>query len=72
VQFRDGAQARLNGVGELRFVAGHTVDVHDRGGQERNVLAEVKRKGGRFRGGFGSHEASLVRSWCLPVDRLGQ
>jgi hypothetical protein len=42
VQFRDGAQPRLNGVGELRFVAGHTVDVHDRGGQERNVLAEVK------------------------------
>ncbi len=42
LQLRDGAQGRLHGVGQLRLVPGHAVDVDDGGGQQGNVLAEVQ------------------------------
>jgi hypothetical protein len=41
VQFRDGPQGSFDGVRQLRLIPGHTVDVHDRGCKESNILAEV-------------------------------
>jgi hypothetical protein len=71
---RELPEGNLHRVGKVRFVARDAVDVNQRCGQQRYVLAEIE----GYRGGFGNHPPTLSLtpmpsgSQSAPFPALGR